>query len=135
MLFIITDLMLKDNSKNRHKIDLSCGGFRILAAFNEYINIKEVRMLARLTDLMDKDVICLDDGQSLGRICDAEIDICEQNVCALVIFGRLKFFGLFGREEDLIIKWDDIELIGEDTILVKKFCCNSNKTKRKKKFF
>ena len=27
-------------------------------------------------------------------------------------------FGLFGREEDLFIKWCDIEVIGEDTILV-----------------
>lgn len=91
--------------------------------------------MARLTDLMDKDVICLEDGQSLGRVCDAEIDICDRNVCALVIFGRLKFFGLFGRDDDLIIKWEDIELIGEDTILVKKVCCNSPKIRKKRKLF
>ena len=92
--------------------------------------------MVRISDLMEKDVICLADGQSLGRVCDAEIDICNQCVYAVVIFGKLRFFGLFGREEDTVIKWEDIELIGEDTILVKKVCCSgAAKQKRKRRFF
>lgn len=90
----------------------------------------------RICDLMEKDVINLEDGQSLGRVCDAEIDVCDQKICSLVIFGRLRFLGLFGREDDTIIKWDDIELIGEDTILVKKcFPCTRGHKRRKKRIF
>ena len=92
--------------------------------------------MCRITDLMEKDVICLSDGQSLGRVCDAEIDTCTQQLCALVIFGRLRLLGLLGREDDVIIKWDDIELIGEDTILVKKCCgCEPRRPKKKRRIF
>lgn len=92
--------------------------------------------MTRITELMEKDVISLEDGQCLGRVCDAEFDQCDQKICSLVIFGRLRFFGLFGREDDIIIKWEDIELIGEDTILVKKACgCKINTPKRKRRFF
>ncbi len=90
--------------------------------------------MCRITELMEKEVISLEDGQSLGRVCDAEIDTCEQRLCALIIFGRLKFLGLLGREDDIIIKWEDIELIGEDTILVKKCCgCSPKRPKRKRR--
>ena len=89
--------------------------------------------MTRITDLMEKDVISLEDGQSLGCVSDAEIDICEQKICAIVIFGRLRFFGLLGREDDIIIKWEDIELIGEDTILVKSADATVNKTAAAKK--
>lgn len=92
--------------------------------------------MTRITDLMEKDVISLEDGQSLGCVCDAEINICDQKICSLVIFGRLRLFGILGREDDTIIKWEDIELIGEDTILVKKcFCPSSHNKRRKRKFF
>lgn len=92
--------------------------------------------MTRITDLMEKEVINLDDGQCLGRVCDAEFEICDQKICSLVIFGRLKFFGLLGREEDVIIKWCDIELIGEDTILVKKaYGCPNKPKKRRPRFF
>ena len=76
--------------------------------------------MTRITELMEKDVISLEDGQCLGRVCDAEIDTCDQKVCALVIFGRLKFFGLFGRREEFYIPWDCIQRIGDDIILVDK---------------
>jgi len=92
--------------------------------------------MTRITDLMEKEVINLDDGQCLGRVCDAEFEICDQKICSLVIFGRLKFFGLLGREDDIVIKWCDIELIGEDTILVKKACGYSPRPiKRRRRFF
>ena len=92
--------------------------------------------MTRITDLMEKEVINLEDGQCLGRVCDAEFEICDQKICSLVIFGRLKFFGLLGREDDIIIKWCDIELIGEDTILIKKACGYCPKPiKRRRRFF
>ncbi len=37
---------------------------------------------------------------------------------SIIIYGRLKWFGLLGRCDDICIKWEDIQVIGEDTILV-----------------
>ena len=55
----------------------------------------------------------------LGCVSDVEIDTKDAKLLAIVIYGRLRWCGLLGREDDIIIKWDDIEIIGEDTILVK----------------
>ena len=35
-----------------------------------------------------------------------------------MIAGRPRFLGLFGREDDIIIPWKEIEVIGQETILV-----------------
>ena len=87
-------------------------------------------MFCRITDLRDKEVISIKDGVILGNVCDVEVDTCTAKVCAIVIFGRLKLFGLLGREEDIIIKWCDIEVIGEDTILV---CFEHHHQKRRRR--
>lgn len=54
----------------------------------------------------------------LGSVCDLEIDMTTARVAALVIYGKLRWFGLFGREDDIVIRWEDIQVIGDDTILV-----------------
>ena len=40
-------------------------------------------------------------------------------VKALVVKGRRRFFGLFGREPDTLIPWEEIAVIGEDAVFVK----------------
>lgn len=75
-------------------------------------------MSCRIQDLRCKEVICIRDGTMLGCVSDVEIDTEHAIVVAIVIRGRQRFFGLFGREEDIIIPWRDIEIIGEDTVLV-----------------
>ena len=32
--------------------------------------------------------------------------------------GRQRFLGLIGREEDIVIPWSEIEVIGQETVLV-----------------
>ena len=71
-----------------------------------------------LEDLSRKDVINIQDGCRLGYVCDVEIDISDGRLISLIIYGKSKFFGLFGREEDMVIPWNDIDKIGEDIILV-----------------
>jgi YlmC/YmxH family sporulation protein len=73
-----------------------------------------------IEDLARKDVINVKDGCRLGFVGDVEIDTCDGKIVSLIIYGRTKFFGLFGREDDLVIPWCDIQKIGEDIILV---CC------------
>ena len=75
-------------------------------------------MRCRITDLRYKEVINVRGGVCLGYVSDIEVDTVTAKVVALVIYGRCRFLGLFMREEDIIIRWCDIEVIGEDTILV-----------------
>ena len=75
-------------------------------------------MLCRVTDLRYKEVVNVRDGCALGFVSDIEVDTVTAKVVAVIIFGRCRLFGLFFREDDIIIPWCDIEVIGEDTILV-----------------
>lgn len=75
-------------------------------------------MICRFDDLRCKEIINIKTGCKLGYPDDIEFDTCTAKICKLVVYGRAKFFGLFGREEDFVIPWCDIEIIGQDTILV-----------------
>ena len=75
-------------------------------------------MHCRLTDLRKKEVINVKDGARLGTVCDAELDADSARLTAIVIYGRLRFLGLMGRDDDIVIRWPDIRIIGDDTILV-----------------
>lgn len=71
-----------------------------------------------VNDLRHKEVVNIKDGARLGCVCDVEIDMSCAKVIALIIYGRPRFFGLFGRADDLFIGLDNIKVMGEDTILV-----------------
>ena len=40
-------------------------------------------------------------------------------VKSLVVYGKLRLFGILGRRPDLTVPWESIDVIGEDAILVK----------------
>lgn len=71
-----------------------------------------------ITDLRNKEVICQKNGCRLGHVSDVEINTCDGRLVAIIIWGKCKCGGLFGRDDDIRICWDDIEVIGSDTILV-----------------
>ena len=73
----------------------------------------------RMEELRRKDVINLYNGGYLGKIADADFNPDNASLQGLVIYGRLRWFGLLGREDDLLIRWEDIEVIGDDSILVR----------------
>lgn len=75
-------------------------------------------MLGRISDLRCKEIINVADGSRYGYLGDAEIDLESGQVKALVAPGRLRLFGLLGREEDKVFAWDTVRRIGEDIILV-----------------
>ena len=72
----------------------------------------------KVTDLRNKEVINSQSGCRLGCVDDVEIDTSTARLISIIIYGKPRFFGLFGRCEDIVIKWSDVKLIGEDTILV-----------------
>ena len=75
-------------------------------------------MVTRITDLRYKEIINLNSGHRLGFVYDAEITLEHGQVLALIVPGAVRFFGLLGREDDIVIPWDKITKIGEDIILV-----------------
>ncbi len=75
-------------------------------------------MVCSFSQLRNKEVVNIKTGVKIGYIDDVEIDTETGKISAFLIFGRARAFGLIGRDDDIVLKFRDIELIGEDTILV-----------------
>lgn len=75
-------------------------------------------MECRIEDFRFKEVVNVNNGERLGFVSDALIDISEGRVLALIVPGRSRFFGLFGREMDYVFPWESIKRIGNDIVLV-----------------
>lgn len=75
-------------------------------------------MAERLVDLQKKEVINILDGKRLGFLYDVEIDLQTGKIGSVIVPGRYRFFGLFGRGEEHIISYEDIKKVGDDIILV-----------------
>ena len=76
------------------------------------------KSMCRVSDLRQKEVINIKDGSRLGYVDDVEFEVASGQIIAIIIYGQSRFFGLFGKCDDYIIPWCDIEKIGEDTVLV-----------------
>ncbi len=75
-------------------------------------------MIFRIDELKDKQVVCVKNGCIMGNVSDIEFDADSGQLTAIVIFGKNHFMGLFGKENDIVIPWNEIEVIGDETILV-----------------
>lgn len=74
--------------------------------------------MVSLSILCQKDIISVETGQNIGRADDVEFSEKTAVVENLVVFGRPKFFGLFGREKDIKIAWNQVITVGRDVILI-----------------
>lgn len=75
--------------------------------------------MIRISEFQVKDVVNVSDGRRLGNIGDIDIDISTGKIQAVIISKRSRMLGLFGKEEEFIIPWEQIVKIGEDVILVR----------------
>lgn len=75
-------------------------------------------MIARIGELYEKEVICIKDGSRLGNVGDVEINTCTGSAESIIVLGKRRFFGLIGREDDLIIPWCCVEVFGDELVLV-----------------
>ena len=73
-----------------------------------------------MIELRYKEVINISDGCRLGFVGDVEILMPEGKICAMIVPGPCRFFGLFGRGEEFYIPWECIKQIGDDIILIDK---------------
>lgn len=69
-------------------------------------------MVYSFNDIRCKEIINVRNGCRIGFPDDIEFENCTAKICRLIVYGKARFFGLFGREEDICIKWCDIEVIG-----------------------
>ena len=72
----------------------------------------------RISDLQSKRVINLLDGKDIGNIIDIEIDE-KGNIINLIVEKRRFIISYFSSNKEINIKWNQIDKIGEDVILVK----------------
>lgn len=71
-----------------------------------------------VTDLCEKEIINLKDGCRLGNVNDVEIDTCSGKLVSIIVCSKGKLFGMGSKPEEIKICWEQIEVIGDDTILV-----------------
>ena len=75
-------------------------------------------MPCRLQELRKKEVINAHTGARIGFVDDLEVDTKCAMVVALIVYGRPRFFGLFGRESDYVLPWSSIKQMGGAIILI-----------------
>lgn len=72
----------------------------------------------RLSDLQSKYIVNINDGRNIGNIIDVKIDENSGAIISLVIEPNKSFFSFTKGKVDTEIRWNSIERIGEDVILV-----------------
>ena len=72
----------------------------------------------RFSNLKCKEVVNICDGCRLGYVCDVEVDCRCGQICAIIVPGKGRCFGLLGHQEDFVIPWKCIRQIGDDIILI-----------------
>lgn len=74
--------------------------------------------MVKVSEIKQKEVINLNDGRRLGVVYDVEIDMEKGSIDAIVLPGTGRILGIFSKESDIVINWDNIKKIGVDVILV-----------------
>lgn len=72
----------------------------------------------RLSELQNKTVINLIDGKKIGNIIDLSIDE-KGNATSLIVEKHRFLISYFSSQKEISIRWEQIEKIGEDVILVR----------------
>ena len=75
-------------------------------------------MIARIAELKDKQVVSLKDASVVGFVSDIEFDTDSGSLTSVVITGKNRGISFLGRGEDIVIPWDKIDVIGNDSILI-----------------
>ncbi len=75
-------------------------------------------MNCSINELKTKEVINVSDGARLGYVSDALIDLSDGRLTAIVVPGAYRLLGFLGKEDDFVIKWEDIKKIGDDIIII-----------------
>ncbi len=69
-------------------------------------------------DFRHKEVINIKDGKRLGYVQDVCADLETGRITSIIVPGNKKIMSIFSKEDDIVIEWEKIKCIGDDTILV-----------------
>lgn len=69
-----------------------------------------------ISDLQNKSIVDMNTGKNLGKIIDLILDN-KGNILELIIEKKKFFFSIFTKD-NISIKWNNINKIGEDVILI-----------------
>lgn len=69
-------------------------------------------------DFKHKEVININNGKRMGYVQDVCADLQTGLITSIIVPGENKFASMFSNKNDIIIPWEKIHCIGEDTILV-----------------
>ena len=72
----------------------------------------------RLSDLQNKNLVNTSDGKNIGNIIDVNIDYKSGNINSFIIESKTNMFKFLNKDRDMEVRWEEIEKIGEDVILV-----------------
>lgn len=105
-------------------MDLLLGIGGLFAAYNKQEK-KRGKTMERFSDLCQKDVVNICDGQCLGRVSDLALDWCNGTIEGLIVPYSEKN-GLFRRKEELCVPLSCITRVGRDLILVEFNCAQGH---------
>ncbi|WFA09642.1 YlmC/YmxH family sporulation protein [Tissierella sp. Yu-01] len=74
--------------------------------------------MLKLSDIREKEVINIYNGQRLGYVSDFEIDLDKGIVTGIILPGENKVMSFFSKTNDIFVDWKKIIKIGSDIILV-----------------
>lgn len=86
-------------------------------------------MICSLEEIKKKEVIDVKTGERLGYIDDVRMDTEKAEILSVIIYGGYRFFGLFGKEDDVELPCTSIKVIGSETILVDSSVAKCTKNK------
>ena len=69
-------------------------------------------------DFKHKEVININNGKRMGYVQDVSADLQKGSINSKIVPGEKKLASMFSNKNDIIIPWEKIHCIGEDTILV-----------------
>jgi YlmC/YmxH family sporulation protein len=72
----------------------------------------------KLSEIREKEIININNGERIGYADDFELNLEEGYIDGIIVGGMGKMLGLFGKNTEMIIPWNDIVRIGTDIILV-----------------
>lgn len=87
-----------------------------------------------IEDIYRKDVINIENGSCIGYINDVEVDTCTGQILRLFVADYDKLIRI-KKQEYTVICWENIAVIGDDSILVKNVQSRCNKNTTQKGFF
>ncbi len=80
-----------------------------------------------MSEFCERSVVNITNGANLGNVDDIVFNADTAEISHVIIYGRLKWFGLMGRAEDTYIPWADIQKVGKDVLLVNTLELNTSK--------